>query len=122
LQVLEDIKVTDESTGEEFFTTIQKSDIVGSGRISPIGARHFAERARRVQSITQLAQIKAQDPTIAPHMSGKEMARILAEELGEVKLFGENISIAEQLETQQAAQDAEADNMESLEIAAEQGR
>ena len=122
LQVLEDIKVTDESTGEEFFTTIQKSDIVGSGRISPIGARHFAERARRVQSITQLAQIKAQDPTIAPHMSGKEMARILAEELGEAKLFGENISIAEQLETQQAAQDAEADNMESLEMAAEQGR
>ena len=122
LQVLEDIKVTDESTGEEFFTTIQKSDIVGSGRISPIGARHFAERARRVQSITQLAQIKAQDPTIAPHMSGKEMARILAEELGEAKLFGENISVAEQLETQQAAQDAEADNMESLEMAAEQGR
>ena len=65
--------------------------------------------------------VKAGDPSVAPHLSGKELARILAEELGEAKLFGENISIQEQLETQQAMQDAEAKNQEDLMIAAEQG-
>lgn len=121
LQAQEEIKVVDEATGSEFFTTIQKSDIIGNGAISPVGARHFAERARRVQSITQLATLKAQDPSIAPHMSGKEMAKILAEELGEPKLFGENIGVQEQLETQQASQDAEATNMEELQMAADEG-
>jgi len=95
---------------------------VGSGKISPIGARHFAERARRVQSLTQLSQVKAGDPSVAPHLSGKELARILSEELGEPRLFGENVAVKEQLETQTAMQEAEVQNQEQLAMAAEQGR
>ena len=122
MSLFEDIRVVDEETGEEFFMSISRSDIVGSGKISPIGARHFAERARRVQSLTQLSQIKAGDPSVAPHLSGKELARILSEELGEPRLFGENIAIKEQLETQSAMQEAELENQEQLAMAAEQGR
>jgi hypothetical protein len=122
MSLFEDIRVVDEETGEEFFMSISRSDIVGSGKISPIGARHFAERARRVQSLTQLSQIKAGDPSVAPHLSGKELARILSEELGEPRLFGENIAIKEQLETQSAMQEAELQNQEELAMAAEQGR
>ncbi len=86
-----------------------------------VGARHFAERARRVQSLTQLYQLKLQDPTVAAHMSGKEFARILAEELGEMTLFGENISVQEQLETQLQVQEAEMENQEVLAQAQELG-
>lgn len=102
------------------FKEITKDDIVGAGRIKPIGASHFAERAQRVQNIQQMMALK-QDPTIAPHLSGKKVAEILAHELGEMELYGANIAVQEQLETQQASQDAEAQNMEDLEIAAEQG-
>lgn len=114
------IRVLDDATGAFLFRDITKEDITAKGSIIPIGARHFAERAQRVQNINQLIQIK-QDPTIGAHISGKTIAKILAEELGEKELYGENISVIEQMETQREMQDAEADNEEDLMVAAEQG-
>jgi len=61
------------------------------------------------------------DPTVGAHLSGKEFARIMSEELGEPKLYGENISVMEQLETQQAVQEAEMQNQEQLMLAQELG-
>lgn len=115
------IRVMDDASGAMLFRSITKEDITAKGKIVPVGARHFAERARRVQNLTQLYQVKLADPTVSPHLSGKEFARILAEELGEPKLFGENISVSEQLETQQAAQEAEAINQEQLMAAQQMG-
>lgn len=109
-----------DATGVQIFKSITKEDITGHGKIVPMGARHFQERAQRVQTLTQLMQVK-QDPTVAPHISGKEIARILAEELDEPKLFSENIAVVEQSETQMAAMDAEADMQSDLEMKAEQG-
>lgn len=105
----------------KFFLDISKENILGSGKIIPIGARHFAERARRVQNLTTLYQIKASDPTVAVHLSGKEFARILAEELGEPSIYKDNIAIQEQLETQQSSQEAEMTNQEQLMAAQEMG-
>lgn len=121
MNFMDTVRVIDDASGVALFQEITKDDITAKGQIRPVGARHFAERARRIQNLTQLFQVKAGDPTVAPHLSGKEMARILAEELGEAALFGENISVEEQLETQQAMQDAEALNQESLMTAAEEG-
>jgi len=115
------VRSIDEDYGVELFKTITKDDITASGKIVPIGARHFAERARRVQSLQQLYQIKLADPSVAAHMSGKEFARILSEELGEPTLFGENIMVAEQLETQQAVQEAEMMNQQQLMAKEEMG-
>jgi len=115
------IRVLDDNNGLMMFKTIKREDLTASGKIVPVGARHFAERSRRVQSLTQLYQIKAQDPTVAPHLSGKEFARIMAEELGEPTLFKENVAVIEQLETQQMMQEAEAQNQEQLSVAAENG-
>lgn len=115
------IKVIDDATGVAFFRDITKDDIIASGKIVPVGARHFAERARRVQSLTQLFQIKAADPTVSAHLSGKEFAKIISEELGEASLFGENISVSEQLETQTQMQNAEAVNQENLMTQEEMG-
>jgi len=117
----EEIPMQNEQTGGTFFISdLTKKDLLGQGKLVPMGARHFAERARRVQNLTQLLQAKA-DPSVAPHLSGKVQAKIMAEELGEPDLFGENISVKEQLETQQASQDAEATNMEGLMDAQERG-
>ena len=114
MNVSDTVRVFDTPTNAVVFRTITKDDITASGKIVPVGARHFAERARRVQSLTQLYQIKLSDPTVAAHMSGKEFARILAEELGEPTLFSENIMVQEQLETQQEVQEAEMQNEEML--------
>lgn len=121
MNFVDTVRVLDDATGSMLFSEITKEDITAKGKIRPVGARHFAERARRVQNLTQLYQIKAADPSVAPHLSGKELARILADELGEPTLFGENIAIEEQLETQQAAQEAEAMNQEQLMMKAEEG-
>jgi hypothetical protein len=115
------IKVIDDATGVAFFRDITKDDIIASGKIVPVGARHFAERARRVQNLAQLFQIKAADPTVSAHLSGKEFAKIISEELGEASLFGENISVSEQLETQTQMQNAEAVNQENLMTQEEMG-
>jgi len=117
----EPIGILDPASGETVFKTIQKEDITGNGKIVPMGARHFAERARRVQNLNTLLQIKMMDPTIGVHLSGKGIAEILAEEIGEKKLFIENIQVTEQMETQMAAQDKEADAMEQMQIGAEMG-
>lgn len=115
------IRVFDEAIGTTIFQTITKEDITAKGKIVPMGARHFAERAQRLQNLQQLWQIKSTDPSVSAHMSGKEFARILAEELGEKNLFSENISVYENYETQKTAQEVQLIANEENMIAAEQG-
>ena len=115
------IRVLNGDTGLPFFQEITKEDIKANGKIVPMGARHFAERARRIQTLTQLYQIKASDPTVAVHLSGKEFARILTEELGEPALFSENVAIKEQMDTQKVATEAEVQFQEQQQIMAEKG-
>jgi hypothetical protein len=115
------VRVLNEDSGLFFFEQITKEDIKANGKIVPMGARHFAERAQRIQNLTQLYQVKLSDPTIAAHMSGKEFARILADELGEPALFGENITIIEQLQTQRVATEAQVQYEEEQQVAIEQG-
>jgi len=115
------IRTIDSQYGIELFKEITKDDLSANGKIVPVGARHFAERARRVQNIQQLYQIKLQDPSVAAHMSGKEFAKILSEELGEPTLFSENIAVQEQLETTEAQQESQMQNEENLRMKQELG-
>ncbi len=121
LDMVDNIEVVDPNSGATVFRQIRKEDISGNGKIVPMGARHFAEKARRVQSLSTLWQLKSTDPSVAAHLSGKRFAQILAEELQEPDLFGENIAVKEQMETQMASQDQEADQLEMMQIAAENG-
>lgn len=120
MDVSDTIRVLDDASGVAVFDTITRADIQGNGRIVPVGASHFAERAQRVQNIQNMMAMK-QDPSIAAHISGKKVAEIISTELGEKALFGVNIAVEEQLETQKAMQDAEAQNAEDLSVAAELG-
>jgi hypothetical protein len=121
LDMVDRIEIIDPNSGAIVFRQIEKKDISGNGKIVPMGARHFAERARRVQSLSTLWQIKAADPSVGAHLSGKKFAQILAEELQEPELFGENIAVKEQAETQMAMQDNEADMLQQMQISAENG-
>ena len=120
LDEADSIRVFDDPTGATFFRTITRDDLVAKGSIVPVGARHFAERATRIQNLNQLIQIK-QDPSVGAHLSGKEIARLLSEELGEDSLFGEGIAIKEQQELATKTQDAEAQMMSRAQTAAETG-
>jgi len=115
------IRVMDDELSVSIFQTITKEDITANGKIIPMGARHFAERAQRVQNLSQLWQLKASDPSVAAHLSGKEFARIMAEELGEKSLFASNISIYENYETQKVAQEVQLIADEENAIAMDEG-
>jgi hypothetical protein len=115
------IRVIDDERGFSKFLEITREDLTSTGKIVPVGARHFAERARRLQNLIQMAAVKAQDPTVAPHLSGKELARIIAYELGEPTLYSENVAVSEQMETQSTAQDLQAANEQRLMESAEMG-
>ena len=117
----ETVPATSDSSGKRYFLEITKEDLLGEGSLVPIGARHFAERARRIQNLSQLMQLKVADPSVAPHISGVKLAEIMAQELGEDALFGENIAVKEQASTQEAMADAEADYQQNLEEKADLG-
>ncbi len=121
MNYVDTISMVDDATGVQLFQSITKEDIAAKGKLVPMGARHFAEKAKRMQTLQQIMQLKSMDPTVGAHVSGKLIAKIFSEELDEQDLFGENISVFEQMETQKAAMDAEADMQEDLEIKAEQG-
>ena len=115
------VQFADESTGATIYTTITREDITANGKITPIGARHFAETARRVQELIQLWNIKMGDPTVGVHLSGKKLAELMSMELGEKDLFAENVGIFEQMETQQLMQEAQLQLEETDQTAEEMG-
>jgi hypothetical protein len=115
------IRVLDDQTGAAIFKSITREDITAKGKIIPVGARHYAERATRVQNINQLVALKMGDPSIGAHLSGKRLAEILAYELGELDVYGENIAVQEQKDVQTSMQDTEADMMEEMQLKAENG-
>lgn len=109
LDMKDSIKVIDPDTGAADFLDITKEDITSKGKLYPVGARHFAEQAKFVQDLAATLQIVAQLPTVAPHVSGKAVARALEEALGwtKYKIVSPNIAIAEQAETRKLMNSAE---------------
>jgi len=95
------VRVLDDDLGVEQFIKITKDDITASGKLRPIGARHFAVQAQLIQNLTGIFN-SSLGQVIAPHISTKKLAR-LVESLFKVERFElveDNIGIIEQLETQ----------------------
>ena len=114
------IRMVDEPTGIALFKTVTREDITARGKLRPIGSRHFAERAVRLQNLQSLLSMK-RDPTVGVHLSGKEFARVVTTELDEPDMFGENIAIFEQQETARLANEGEVQMEEEEQIAIEEG-
>ncbi len=118
---IDTISSYDQDLGINTFMEITKEDITANGKLVPMGARHFAERAQRLQNLQQMWMAKSNDPTVSTHLSGKEFARIMAEELGEPSLFGDNIAVFEQMSTQRIVQEAQIQMQTEQQVAADEG-
>jgi hypothetical protein len=104
------VKVIDTDVGVAEFVSITKDDLTAKGRIRPMGARHFAERARTVQELTSfIGSAIGQDQAVKAHLSGFRVAQIIEELLGlqKYELVKKNIGVLEQFETQQVANAAQ---------------
>jgi hypothetical protein len=92
------------------FSTITKDDLVSEGALRPMGARHFSERANMLQNVISLTNSAlAADPAVKVHLSGKKLAKLLEElvDLDMFKIFGSNVRVFENSETQQLMQKAQ---------------
>lgn len=98
------ISVVDDELGIMDFITITKEDLKVKGNFYPRGARHFAEKARFVQEVTQM--LSTMPPDVTNHLSTKVIAKELAEQFNLDKLgaYQPNIRVLEQIETQRLLQ------------------
>lgn len=95
------IRVMDDDLAVEKFITITKADIVGSGKLRPVGSRHFAAKAQLVQNLTNISNTRIWEQ-IAPHMSSVSMAALVEDvfELARYTLFKPNQGVHEAADTQ----------------------
>lgn len=100
------IRIFDEELDIATFTDLTVQDITGNGRIKPIAARNFAEKATQVQNLQGMyTSVLAADPAVLQHISSVETAKLLSEllDLGNRPLVQPYIRLAEQAEAQQFA-------------------
>jgi len=104
------IRTLDSDVDVVQFKSITKDDIRASGKLRPIGASHFAKRAVMVQNLVQLLQSPVgQDPAINVHLSGKKLAKAAEDilDLQRFELFGDNIRVIEQMDTQRLMEEGQ---------------
>lgn len=104
------IRVMDDDLGVERFVKITKEDITASGKLRPIGARHFAAQAQLLQGITGIFN-SPMAQVVSPHLSGKNLSKLLEEVLGlsRYSLFSPNAAVFEQQETMRLSKQATED-------------
>lgn len=100
------IRVFDNDIKAAVFLNLTAEEISGNGRIRPLAARHFAEKANIIQNLSQFFQSSVgSDPMVKNHFSSIRIAQMM-EELLDIEQFGlvmENIRLAEQTEAQALA-------------------
>lgn len=104
------IRVVDE-TGAVFFKNIKPEDLTAKGKLRPVGARHFAQNSQIIQNLTSLyGSAIGQDPAVMVHLSGKKIAETVEHllQFERYALYGENIRLVEQAETQKMANAAKS--------------
>lgn len=104
------VRRVDDDLGATLYETITKEDLKATGRLRPMGARHFAERAKLVQEITTFfapGNIGA-DSGVRVHFSGKNIAKLFSDllNLDSYNLYAENAQINESLETESLKNEA----------------
>lgn len=106
------VRVLDDDLGVQQFIEITKEDITASGKLRPIGARHFAAQAQLMQNLTGIMNSPIAS-LLAPHTSSIALAKLVEDVMGlqRYDLFKPNIAIFEQQETQRLASQAQEDLM-----------
>lgn len=104
------IRVFDDELKFYTFMTLSSDDISGSGRIKPIGARHFAEQAQVVQNLSNFSQsTMGQDPMVMQHFSSIKIAQMMEDllNISEYDLVQPFVRLAEQADAARLAQSQE---------------
>lgn len=109
------VRIMDDDLGVADFLSITKDDITAKGKLRPIGARHFAQQAQLMQNLIGLSNTQLW-PQISSHFSGKGLAKLTEDllNLRRFELYGDNVGLMEQVETQRLMQTAQ----ENLEVEA----
>jgi hypothetical protein len=97
------VRVFDEENQIVVFETLTRDDITGLGRIKPVAARHFAEKAIQVQNLTNFfASAAGQDQTVRVHFSGLELAKLWESilDIEDYNLVSPYVQIVEQADMQ----------------------
>lgn len=116
------VRVMDNTIGVETFLTVTREDITASGKLRPVGARHFAKQAQDLQNFIGIFNSPI-GQMIAPHTSGKALTEFVNDVTGlkGYEIFKYNVAIEEQKETQSAANAAEEDMIIEDELRGELG-
>ena len=107
----------DDDLGVEQFLSVNKEDITAKGKLRPIGARHYAARAQLIQNMLGLFN-SPMGQMIAPHISAKQLARMVEEYMGfeQYEFIKDNAALFEQGETakiqQQIQNNIQAEQMQ----------
>lgn len=117
------VRVLDTDIGVTAFMKVTKEDITATGKLRPIGARHFATQAQLLQNLTSLFNSQLAEK-VAPHTSGQKLASLVEDVMGLERfgLFSPNVAIFENQETQRLANQAQEDlEVEQAQPVAEEG-
>lgn len=98
------IRIFDNEAKIADFVSLTPEDITGNGRLKPVAARHFAEKAQQVQDLAGFRSSAAgQDQALLVHFSTTAEARLWEDllEIGDYKIVQPYIRLSEQREAQQ---------------------
>lgn len=103
-----DIRILDDEFQFTTFQTLTVDDITGNGRIRPVAARHFAEKADMLQNLNTFSQSPLW-AEVSPHFSSVELAKMMENllEIQDYKLVTPFIKLTEQADAQRLAQSAQ---------------
>lgn len=95
------VRVMDDDLGVASFLQITREDLSASGKLRPIGARHFSKQAIDLQNMMGLFN-SPMSQIVAPHISSKNLTKFLDDVLGvsAYEIFKPNAAVFEQQETQ----------------------
>lgn len=104
------IRVIDDDLGVDMFQSITRDDITASGKIRPIGARHYAKQAQDLQNLVGVFSSPI-GQMVMPHTSSINLTKFLNDNLGvkSYNIFQPNIAVSEQQETQRMVNQAQED-------------
>jgi len=98
------IRTVDNKFNTVSFEDIRKNDLSANGRLKPVAARHFAERAERIQNLNNfVASGLYMDAAVNQHFSSVKLAKMIEDELdlSEWELVTPYIRLSEQAEAEQ---------------------
>lgn len=96
-------KYFDDQNNINTFMTLTREDITGIGRLKPIAAKHFAERAEQIQNLTNFFNSAVgQNQEVQMHFSSVKIAKMFEDvlDLEKFKLVEPYVRLAEQADAQ----------------------